>query len=197
MGTRSNPSSTFPKLEATVTPPHDDGKYSTPPLGSAYSWFKKDLEFKADKAWVEAKLEGLSEREDDTKRLALEAKERAGMPHDCNQKDTIGKLQDSLDGWGKWLRGILVSALIFVVTVGGGWLYQYFTLSAKVDNTQSSVQNIEKTVEKMDESQRELRDSLKEQTRKSEEMRRIQIDEVKAAMSQALKDLSQSQDNRR
>jgi hypothetical protein len=175
----------------------DEPKYTTPPMGSStFGWLKKDLEQKADKAWVEAKLEALRDREEDTKKIAITAKERASMPHDCNQKETIGKLSLDLEGWGRWLRGILVSTIGFIILVGSGWLYQYFTLTDQVTDTQKALLSIEDKVGDVDASQRDLKILLEKQSKKDEEYQKIRIDEFKAVIYQAVKDINSSSDLR-
>jgi hypothetical protein len=183
--------------EESVSPHYDEPKYSTPPSGSSsYNWLRKDLDQKADKEWVEAKLEVLRGREEDTKQIAVRAKEKAGMPHDCNKKDVIEKLEIELTSWSRWLRGILVSAIGFLVLIGSGWLYQYFALTEKVNDTQTALVSIETKVNGVESSQRDLKIIIEKQSKKEEDSQKIRMDEIKTVLSQAVKDLNNSSEIR-
>jgi hypothetical protein len=166
----------------------DDLKYSTPPTGSStFSWLKRDLEQKADTSWVEAKLEAVRVKDEETKRIALLANEKASTPHECSQKYSMEKLGAEVSGWGKWLRGLLVSAIGFTVMVGSGWLYQYFTLTDKVEDTQKAISSIEETVDAISTSQKDLRISLESQTKRKEDFQKNQLDDMKLLLTQVVK----------
>jgi len=174
-----------------------DPKSFTPSSGSStYGWLKRDLDQKADKDWVEAKLETLRDKEEDTKQIAIRAKEKASQPHDCNQKDTLEKLGSNMEDWSKWLRGLLASAIGFLILVGSGWLYQYFLLTSKVENTQEALVSIESKIMKVDESQKELKTSIEKQNKKEEDSQKLRLEEVRAVMIQVVKDINQTADIR-
>lgn len=171
--------------------------YETPATGSrtAMSWFHKDLLGKADKDWVEAKfdslkvaLEAAEMRGEDTKNLAIRAKERAGMPHECNQKDSILRINSTVEGWSKWWRGIMLSFLGVIITVGGSGMYQYLTLSTAVETTRTTIVKLDETVNDIEESQKALKESV-ELRRISDDQRAVsQIKDIKQAVVQAIID---------
>lgn len=173
-----------------------DSSFFTPASGSpTFGWIKKDLDQKADKDWVEAKLETLRDKEEDTKEIAIKARERASMPHDCKQSSTIEKLESSIDGWGKWLRGLLVGAISFLVFVGSGWLYQYFSLTKRVEDTQVALTSIESKLTKVDTSQKELKTSIEDKTKKDADSEKLRLEEVKSVIIQAVKDINKHSDS--
>ncbi len=151
---------------------------TTPPIGTSLgSWVRQDLRGKADQSWAQAKFEAVEKSVDETKRIVLRTKKKVNAPHICEQKESIDRVMNMVDGWSRWWRGTLISALGFVIVVGGSWLYQYFTLSADVVNTRVSVEELSISVQNIETSQEELkqafdfsqdREIIKDKTRLSE-----------------------------
>lgn len=169
-----------------------DSTYPTPTHGTKSSWMERTLDRKADKDWVEAKLESsktsvdnVKEELDETKKIALAARKKAAMPHDCNQKEIIEKTAATVEGWAKWWRGILISVIGFLVVVGSSWLYQYFTLTTEVATTKDSVEELKITVKKIESSQIELKQVFEE----SEIMQRRQAEKHVNAVRDVMKEV--------
>lgn len=172
-------------------------KYGTPASGTSTTlgWFRRDLEMKADRAWVEAKLESLrlsiesaDQRGEDTKAVALRAKEIAGMPHDCNQKDSITRLNNAVEGWSRWWRGILLSFLGVIITVGGSGMYQYFNLSTAVEGTRATIIKLDETVGEIEASQQELKKTVEGRFQADDAKLDSHLNEVRQAVTQAILD---------
>lgn len=186
--------STAPPLEDTMN--KSDSDYPTPPSLSRYKWFEKDLDKKADQKWVEAKLDAVDAKSStldsevkETKKIALSAKKKADMPHECVQKDAIEKTAATVEGWAKWWRGILISVIGFLVVIGGSWLYQYFTLTSEVSGTKETVDELKVTVKKIESSQAELKRAFDESEAVQEKQRREHINSVRSVMKEVLKEV--------
>jgi hypothetical protein len=174
-------------------------KFSTPPAGSstALSWFRRDLEQKADRAWVEAKLETLErdivsikDRGEDTKTIAIRAKEKAKMPHNCNQKETLSKIEDAVDGWSKWWRGILLSFIGVVATLGSGGAYQYFLLKDSISETKEGISKLEIITGEIEASQVEIKQYMDTRISYDEKTKEEHLKDIRAVV---LKTLQESQ----
>ena len=172
-------------------------KYVTPATGTSTTlgWFRRDLELKADRAWVEAKLESLhlsietsDQRGEDTKTLAIKAKEIAGMPHDCNQKDSITRLNNAVEGWTRWWRGILLSFLGVIISVGGSGMYQYMNLSTAVEGTRSTIVKLDSAIGEIESSQQELKKSVDERLLTDNARLDAHLDAVRQTITQAITD---------
>ena len=172
-------------------------KFSTPPAGSstALSWFRRDLEQKADKAWVEAKLEVLArdltsvkDKGEDTKSIAIKANEKIPVPHNCNQKDTMDKIEDTVNSWSHWWRGILVSFIGVVATLASGGAYQYFTFKETISDTRESIAKVEETIRELDISQKELKNLLIERYKTDDEKTNEYLKEIRNAVLKTLPD---------
>jgi hypothetical protein len=183
-------------MGAENSPGHTQ-KYETPIAGTSttMSWFRRDLEMKADRAWVEAKLESLrlsiessDQRGEDTKVVALRAKEIAGMPHDCNQKDPITRLNNAVEGWSRWWRGILLSFLGVIITVGGSGMYQYFNLSLAVEGTRTTIVKLDEAVGEIETSQQELKKSVESRFQSDDAKLNSYLNDVRQAVTQAIID---------
>jgi hypothetical protein len=166
-------------------------KFSTPPAGSstALSWFRRDLEQKADKAWVEAKLEVLArdvtsikDKGEDTKSIAIRATEKVGVPHNCSQKETMDKIENTVDNWSHWWRGILVSFIGVVATLASGGAYQYFTFKETISDTKESITKVEATIKELDLSQKELKSVLIERYKSGDEKTNEYLKEIRNAV---------------
>jgi hypothetical protein len=172
-------------------------KFSTPPAGSstALSWFKRDLDQKADKAWVEAKLETLErdltaikDRGEDTKSIAIRAKEKATMSHACTQKETLSKIEDAVHGWSTWWRGILLSFIGVVATLGSSGAYQYFMFKDSISETKENISKLESVISKLETSQSEIKASLEKRTSYDEIRNEEQLKDIKAVILKALQE---------
>lgn len=173
-----------------------DSDYPTPPSLSRYKWFEKDLDKKADQKWTEAKLDNvgtllsnIDKEIDEAKKIALSAKKKADMPHECVQKDAIEKTAATVEGWAKWWRGILISVIGFLVVIGGSWLYQYFTLTSEVSGTKETVDELKVTVKKIEVSQSELKRAFDESEAVQERQREEHINSVRSVMKEVLKEV--------
>jgi hypothetical protein len=170
-------------------------KYNTPTRGTTSSFLEKYLDKKADRDWIEAKLESASMqvnslRSDinEAKKIAISARRRSEMPHDCSQKEMIEYTTSTIASWTKWWRGILVSALGFLVLVGGSWLYQYFTLSQEVKTTKAAITELKGSVKSIEVSQKELNDIVRESITKDDRNANRNMDEIRSALMEVLKE---------
>lgn len=172
-------------------------KFSTPPAGSstALSWFRRDLEQKADKAWVEAKLEtleialvSLKDKGEDTKTIAIRAKEKARMPHNCNQKETLSKIEETVDGWSKWWRGILLSFIGIVATLGSSGAYQYYTFKDSISETKESILKLESSIKEIEASQLDIKTALNSRVSYEEKKNEERLKELKSMVLKTLQD---------
>ena len=181
-----------------VTMPHgSDSKYPTPIHGTRSSYLENSLDKKADRDWTEAKLQtsdirmnGLKEDLDETKNIALAAKKKANLPHECLQKDEILKTAALVDGWSKWWRGILISAMGFLVVAGSSWMYQYFTLTTEVSTTKESVEDLKITVKKIEASQTELKDAFHEDKAAQRLQAEQNITEIREAFREVMREVA-------
>lgn len=143
------------------------------------NWVREELNNRASKEWVEARLSDLERREEETKRLAIKAKEK---PHSCNQEDSIMDLKKSVDGWSIWFRRGALSFVGFLLFIASGWLYQFFTLRQSVADTQASVQVVEGKVNELQANQTAFEKKLEavqaDQSRQDTE----QLEEIKAVI---------------
>jgi len=178
-------------------------KYNTPTRGNSSSFLEKYLDKKADRDWIEAKLESAAMQVNtlradmhDTKKIANSAKRKSEMPHECSQKDMIEYTTQTIASWTKWWRGILVSALGFLIIVGGSWLYQYFTLNNDVATTKTAITELKGSVRSIEESQKELSDIVRESIINEDKKNQKNISEIRSALRDVLKEFRVANENR-
>lgn len=145
------------------------------------NWVRDELNNRASKEWVEARLSDLERRSDDTKKLAIKAREKASE-HECAQEATIDELRASVNGWSVWFRRGAISFVGFLLFIASGWLYQFFTLRQSVADTQASIQVVENKVNELQSNQvafeKKLGSVQADQSRQDTE----QLEEIKAVI---------------
>ena len=181
-----------------------DTTYPTPVGGSKTAFIERSLETKANRDWTEAKLEAvelqvgnLKSELDETKKIALGARKKAGMPHECNQRELIEKTAVAVDGWSKWWRGILISVIGFLIVVGSSWLYQYFTLTNDVETTRQSVEELKVTVKKIETSQEDLKRAFDNSNKEQKKQAEDHISSVRKVMREILTEVRDDDFNNR
>jgi len=123
---------------------------------------------------------------EETKRIALGAKKRVDMPHTCDQKEAIDRTLAMVDSWSRWWRGTLISALGFVTVVGGSWLYQYFTLTAEVESTRISVEELSTSVKNIETSQEELKHAFQQNQDRDTVQDEARLTEVRSILKSVI-----------
>ncbi len=97
---------------------------------------------KADREILETKMEALKEDLDETKKIALGARNKAHVPHECYHEDDIKSVFQAINSFKTLKLGALVAFLV----VAAGAIGQYYTLIDKTEDTEQSVKSVESSV---------------------------------------------------
>lgn len=162
---------------------------SSPPSGVGWTWIKERLDNldmrKADEQWVRTKFEALEKDEDETKRIALSARKKAGTPHECLRKDTIAEIKIFTKSFSRIKLATIISLIILVAAA----VAQYVSLQNAVDNTEQNVADVKISMDKLQTSH----DKLKNTFEKSERDRVVQNDKQIVEIKEAVREVIQEE----
>lgn len=134
-------------------------------------WIREEIDKRVTKELLDARLQALqlqinniNKGEDDTKSIALSAKRKAEMPHNCIQSERIDMIGKEVTGWTRWFRIVLVSAIAGIVVIGGTVLWRFWVLNSNVENTQISLANVGTDIGKIENNLGKLEESHKNLT---------------------------------
>lgn len=178
---------------------------SIPPSGSGSSgslgWVERELTRleanKADKGYVkqiekaieelrrslDKDITGLQSTTVDVKKLAEE--------HPCSQEERLTVMGKAIDFWSAWFVRGLIGFIMFLLTIGGLWLWSYFGLTTAVADTQrtssSTAASIQTTVDSIQQTQEEQRRALQRIEAQEVGVKKADIDAITTAVKDALK----------
>ena len=169
-----------------------------PPTSMSLRWLRSeinqlrmDVERRASREWVEAKLEALKGNEDDTRQIAITAREKASLPHVCGNSDRMADIEDRLSRWDSWWRGIMAAVISAVVIVGGAvaaaW-YRTETLQVSVTSVSADVTELKSSIVSIQRSQEQITKVIEESERSSREEEARRAEELQKALRDAVRD---------
>lgn len=156
---------------------------STPPDAkrSSTSLYRDALR-KADREILETKMDALKEDVEETKKIAISARNKSLQPHSCFRESDIKSITHSLNGF----KSLKLGALIAFLVVAGGVMGQYFTLLDKTEDTEQSVKSVEVSVEAIKEDVQAVTQAVDAHI----EQERLTNEEAADLRSQTLEDIS-------
>jgi len=168
-----------------------------PPTSMSLRWLRAEIDrLRTDidkcprKDWIEAKLETFLSRGDETKNIAISAKEKADARHICFNDNRLSDIEDRLKRWDSWWRGVMITVISAVVVggsaVGAAW-YRTENLQGNISQVREDVEALRGDIEKVDESQREISQFLKDwekDLKDKEEKREL---ELRAILKEAIR----------
>jgi len=161
---------------------------------SDIDWIREEFGKRVTKELLDAKLEGFQKQIDainkggeDTKSIALSAKKRANMPHDCVQAEIIVDIKSEVSGWTKWFRVGLVSLIGAIIAIGGTALWRFSVLSSNVESTQNSIGRIENNVSGLETSHKDLTQAVTDLKKQDVARGQEQLGEIKATVTDAVR----------
>ena len=166
---------------------------------SSFSGLKgvwKELERKANKEWVEAKLEAIAKDEGETRDIATEARAVANMPHSCLHDEVITELRDDRKNWGK----VKIGAVVIVIGLISTALANYYNLQDATEDTQEDVTELKGEVTSLKAGMQDVKTALdddKKQRVKADERRLRDIKEAIAEAFEAKADIRPDPPRRR
>lgn len=159
----------------------------SPPSSSkaSISMYRDTLAKKADEKWVESELESLGKTLDETKKIALSAKRKAGEPHGCLHEDVIKDV-------GNW-KNIRFMAVIAFLVVAGGVLASYFALKDKVEDTEEAMieykagmASVKADLAEVKIDIQQVKSIVKEDRKRESEKDKKQIEEIRLVITEAI-----------
>ena len=174
---------------------------STPPsLRSSDYWTKNALEKKADLSWAEAKFKAIEDKfrdlekdDDETKKIAIKAKDSAMKPHECTQRTTLTDLKNStetlnteLNSWKRIRMLGLLSVVIAIITAAGF----IFNLNASVNHNTEAVAEIKTSVEEVKTSQQNLKNDFERNQKEEIKKDKENMKELKKTIVGAIKEVA-------
>lgn len=165
-------------------------KYSTPPSSprSTFTLLRDEVKQKANREWVEAKIEPLKEDVDEAKQLAIKAMKKSGE-HECYQEDNIKSLNKAMNGW----RNIKIGAVVSVGVLLVGGLAQYFAFKDSVEDTQdemvevkADVAEVKGGIARMKSDIQQVKIIVEEEKEGKKKNNKKQLEEIKAAIKDVM-----------
>jgi len=168
---------------------------SSAPPPPSWSWVKNELDTKANEKYVDVKIDSLQKGLDETKKIALSARKKAGE-HMCVKESSLDKItkdieiqsaniegiRKTLDGW-KTIKIVVIIAIIGVI---GAAFKQYYSLTGTVEGTTEKVEEVQVSVKKLENSQESLRVAFEgvkvEEEKKNKKQLKAIEDTIKSAM---------------
>jgi hypothetical protein len=126
------------------------------------------------------------------KRLTIEAAEatRRSMDHPCRREGEIHEMKKDIRSWEIWFRRAVFGFIGFLLVVGSGWLWQFFTLRNSVAKTEASWQQVSASVSEVRQSQDALREIVRTKVQNGdatkEQKNDREIGEIKQMLSEMI-----------
>ena len=136
--------------------------------------FQSELDKKANKEWVEAKLEALTKDEAETRLIALSAKRSAQSPHVCSQTKTIEKLTAFMEN----VKTVKFVSIIGLAIVVGGVVYQAKIQADRNDKTSVVVGEVKESVTQIKSDVNSIKVIRANNTQENQAAQRAQMDEL-------------------
>ena len=128
---------------------------------------------------------------DEVKKIAVSARDKARSPHSCNQEEEIKEMKASITQWGKWWRGVMITAFAALLAAGG-FLWKIDNRAADVEHevvkVRESVDTVTETVDIISVNQRKIQATLKTQGSNRDKEGRDQHGLIKRALKEALEE---------
>jgi hypothetical protein len=138
----------------------------------------RQVEKKVDQAQCDREIEHNRQQFEHVKKIATDALKRAGE-HSCMKKSEIHEMKKDVRSWELWFRRAVFGFIGFLIVVGSGWLWQFFTLQSSVAKTEKSWEEVSTNVKTVQDSQAELREIVQKKvingdaTKDKDEDRRV------------------------
>lgn len=149
------------------------------------------LRRKADHAYVELEIGHLKQGVESAIVLAKTAR-KASESHPCKQEGTIDEMKKHFKEWEGWFRRALLALLGAVIMIGGGWLWQFFTLRDSVEDSTKALQETKVSVTKVREAVFDLEAGQRELKRVVERSDKTQLDDDAEQLNEIRRLLNES-----
>jgi hypothetical protein len=143
-------------------------------------------EFKATNNQIKAVTDDVKE----AKTIAISARDKSMKPHDCAQVETITEMKALVASWASWWRGAMVTIFAAIIVFGGaiaGWWYSHSTVKTEVTMLSLEVVEIKEAVESTNRNFGTFRASFETQQQQVKKDNRKQVQDIAAAVGQAVK----------
>jgi len=158
-------------------PPNDSRSTSDMPSSSST---RRDIDrldrTKADAFGTKIKFDAIEKDVDETKKIALSARKKAGE-HSCIQEKRMEDVEQNAIGWTKWFRGILITVIGATIVLGTFLARLHFTKAddEDVQAVKEDVASIQVDVSDIQESQERIEIALEPKTQMELERKRIEL----------------------
>lgn len=157
--------------------PSDFSRNSNPPSNSV-KWIERELDkLDSDKA-DDSRVNGLEKVIDETKKIAVSARDRAKEPHTCMQLDTLNEIKKELQSW-KNVKVISFVGIIVAIVTAASFLG---SLNNSVKSNEQAVTEVKQTVKNVESSQQKLDLVVKEDQKVRREEEGQRMSELKNAI---------------
>ena len=177
------------------------GSSTNPPgaTASSTSLYQDSLRDKANREWVEAKLEALKEDINETKKIALSGKRKAEEPHGCLHIDEIKALGQAVNGW----KTLKFGALIGFAVILSAAIAQYYALTSKTEDTAQDVAQVKESVEAIASDVQEVTiamdahlDQYQEKERRAKITKEVELQAISEIVKSAIRESNTPNRNR-
>ena len=140
---------------------------------------------KADAYGIGVKIDSLEKDVDETKKIALSAREKA-IKHVCIQEKRMEDVERNAIGWNKWFRSILITVVGATIVLGTFLARLHFTKadSEVVQAVKADVASIQTDVSDIQKSQERIESALEPDKQLELERRRMML--IKETMQEVL-----------
>lgn len=113
-----------------------------------------------------ARLDAVKDDADEAKRISISARDKAMKPHDCAQSTVLEELKRVVGGWSAWWKGIVVTVIIAVASLGAvtaKWWSSLERTQVEVKNLQTDVSEVSQAVQSTRNDVQTLKNTLENQ----------------------------------
>lgn len=146
-------------------------------------------EKKADKEATRIKLDEVDKDIDETKKIALSARKKAGE-HSCIQEARMDQLEEDSKSWGRFFKGLVVAVVSAVVVVGGFMAALHYTKAeaSEVQDVKVNVIGIQRDMAEVKTSQKKVEMAVRASTKSQAELEEERVRLLKKAMKEAIRE---------
>jgi len=155
---------------------------------------------KANKEATRTKFGELEKDLDETKRIALSARKKAGT-HECHQEERMKSVEGKSAGWNKFFRGLVIALIVGGFGAGGYFVKIELTKADKteVQAVKKDVTTMKSDVSEMKRSQEKIEDYLEPDAQLELEKKKMKLlkEAMKEAVHEARADIQPNRNRRR
>ena len=171
-----------------------DSEYPTPVTTS--STYTRELDrldrLKADKEATKLRIDSIAKEVDETKNIALSARNKASAEHACHQEKRMEALEERADSWDRWFKGVVITIVTAIVGIGSFMSLVYYTKAddSDVQRVKADVSIIKSDVAEVKESQQKVVEAFQRSQITDVANEAARLESIKAAMRDVVKEVS-------